>query len=115
MQLFLSQRALRCFISHEHKYRFGIMQRARFFLALKQPSGGLFCTFGSPITFRIHGSSNLLSGIPLGPGLEVPTEWKFRWGRGAPEIGLSTFIYLFSYLIPKRIQGGLQNAQCISG
>lgn len=30
MQLFLSQRALRCSISHEHKYRFGIMYWARF-------------------------------------------------------------------------------------
>jgi hypothetical protein len=30
MQLSLSQRALGCFVSHEHKYRSGIMYQARF-------------------------------------------------------------------------------------
>ena len=44
---------------------------------LKQLSGGLFCTFGSPITFRIHGNSNLLSGIPIGLGPET-AECKLR-------------------------------------
>lgn len=49
MQFFLSQRALRCFISREHKYRLGIMYRARFSSCLNNSQVVCSAPFEAPL------------------------------------------------------------------
>lgn len=85
---------------------------SQIFLALKQLSGGLFCPFGSPITFRIPGSSKLLSGIPIGPGPEASAEHKLGRQRGS---GKGRFQKQYSYLfIPYLILERLREANKIN-